>query len=73
MYFLNYLAGDLVDDARKAPMFDDPAYAWIKQNWATDASQLPMQSSESNRLPTYPLADKLPIYPFAKSVTSTCD
>lgn len=42
VYFLNYLAGDLLDDARKTPPFDDPAYAWVKQNWGGNALELPM-------------------------------
>ncbi len=42
VYFLNYLAGDLVDDARKTPPYDDPAYAWLKQNWGGNAFALPM-------------------------------
>lgn len=42
VYFLNYLAGDLLDDARKTPPYDDPAYAWLKQNWGGNAFTLPM-------------------------------
>jgi 5-deoxy-glucuronate isomerase len=42
VYFLNYLAGDLVDDARGTPPLDDPEYAWLKQNWDGNAFQLPM-------------------------------
>lgn len=41
-YFLNYLAGDLVDEQRKAPMYDDPRFIWIKENWATEPPSLPM-------------------------------
>lgn len=42
VYFLNYLAGDLLDDARKTPPFDDPDYAWLKQQWDGNALTLPM-------------------------------
>lgn len=42
VYFLNYLAGDLTDEARKTPPFDDPAYAWVKENWGGNALELPM-------------------------------
>lgn len=42
VYFVNYLAGDLVDEERKAPMYDDPNFVWIKENWATEPSSLPM-------------------------------
>jgi 5-deoxy-glucuronate isomerase len=42
VYFLNYLAGDLYDDARATPPYDDPAYAWLKNNWQGDALSLPL-------------------------------
>lgn len=42
VYFLNYLAGELYDDARATPPFDDPAYVWLKTNWQGDALTLPM-------------------------------
>jgi 5-deoxy-glucuronate isomerase len=42
MYFLNYLAGDLQDDARGTPPFDEPQFARIKQDWNTNAMQLPL-------------------------------
>jgi 5-deoxy-glucuronate isomerase len=42
VYFLNYLAGDLLDEARSTPPYDDPTYAWLKQNWGGNAWQLPM-------------------------------
>jgi 5-deoxy-glucuronate isomerase len=47
VYFLNYLAGDLVDDARRIPPFDDPDYAWLKQNWDGNAFPLPMFRAEN--------------------------
>ncbi|TAH49021.1 MAG: 5-deoxy-glucuronate isomerase [Chloroflexota bacterium] len=42
VYFLNYLAGELYDDARATPPYDDPAYAWLKTNWQGNALALPM-------------------------------
>ena len=42
LYFLNYLAGELIDDARKTPPFDDPDYAWLKDNYSANLMQLPL-------------------------------
>jgi 5-deoxy-glucuronate isomerase len=42
MYFLNYQAGDLVDEARKTPPYDDPEYVWIRDNWDKNVLQLPI-------------------------------
>lgn len=42
VYFLNYLAGDLQDEARKTSPFDDPAFAWLKENWGGNALELPL-------------------------------
>jgi 5-deoxy-glucuronate isomerase len=42
VYFLNYLAGDLLDEARGTPPVDDPEYAWLKQNWGGNALELPL-------------------------------
>lgn len=42
VYFLNYLAGELYDEARATPPYDDPAYAWLKQDWTGKAVSLPM-------------------------------
>ncbi len=41
MYFLNYLAGELVDDDRRIPPFFQPEYRWIDGNWEQDAMTLP--------------------------------
>lgn len=41
MYFLNYLAGDLLDDARATPPLDDDAFAWAKNNWDKNVMSLP--------------------------------
>ncbi len=42
LYFLNYLAGELVDDGRVTPPFDDPDFAWLKNDWEANQVELPM-------------------------------
>ncbi|MDX1522864.1 MAG: 5-deoxy-glucuronate isomerase [Anaerolineae bacterium] len=43
LYFLNYLAGELLDEARGTPPFDDPTFAWIKEgNWDNNRWNLPI-------------------------------
>ena len=42
LYFLNYLAGELLDEARATPPFDDPALAWLKNDWAANPMPLPV-------------------------------
>ncbi len=42
LYFLNYLAGDLFDEARATPPLDDPDFAWIKDDWKANPMPLPM-------------------------------
>ena len=42
MYFLNYLAGDLLDDARITPPCFHAAYTWIQDDWSAGAWQLPV-------------------------------
>jgi 5-deoxy-glucuronate isomerase len=42
MYFLNYLAGNLVDNERALPPLDDPDHAWIKDNWDAYDIKLPL-------------------------------
>lgn len=42
MYFLNYLAGELQDEARGTPPLDDPDFAWMKQDWDGKRLQLPV-------------------------------
>jgi len=41
LYFLNYLAGDLLNEARATPPFDDPTFAWIKDDWEANPMLLP--------------------------------
>jgi 5-deoxy-glucuronate isomerase len=49
MYFLNYLAGELVDDDRRIPPFFQPEYRWIDGNWDQDAMTLPTVTPEGAR------------------------
>lgn len=42
MYFLNYLAGDLLDEARATPPVDDVAFAAMKDDWSGGAWSLPV-------------------------------
>ena len=42
MYFLNYLAGDLLDEARVTPPVDDTDFAWMKQDWEGKRWTLPI-------------------------------
>ncbi len=42
LYFLNYLAGELIDDDRKTPPYDDPDYAWLKADYTRNLMQLPL-------------------------------
>ncbi|MDE2634885.1 MAG: 5-deoxy-glucuronate isomerase [Chloroflexota bacterium] len=42
LYFLNYLAGELIDDDRKTPPYDDPDYAWLKEDYTSNRMRLPL-------------------------------
>ena len=42
LYFLNYLAGELVDDERATPPYDDPDYAWLKDDYSANLMKLPL-------------------------------
>jgi len=42
VYFLNYLAGELLDDARGTLPLDDPDWGWIKEDWGGKAMGLPV-------------------------------
>ena len=46
VYFLNYLAGDLLNEARETPPYDDPDYAWIKDRWEENLLKLPIQGQK---------------------------
>ena len=40
LYFLNYLAGELIDDARSTPPYDDPDYVWLKDHYTVNVMKL---------------------------------
>jgi 5-deoxy-glucuronate isomerase len=51
MYFLNYLAGELQDEARGAPPVDDADFAWMKQDWEGGRLELPLGTAKRGRQP----------------------
>ena len=42
MYFLNYLAGDLVADERSTPPCFHSDHTWIESDWGAGSWQLPV-------------------------------
>ena len=42
LYFLNYLAGELLDEQRAQPPYDDPDYAWLKDDYTANLMRLPI-------------------------------
>jgi 5-deoxy-glucuronate isomerase len=42
VYFLNYLAGELLDEERARPPLDDFHYAWMKKDWEGNRLVLPL-------------------------------
>ena len=42
VYFLNYLAGDLLDEARGTPPYDDPDWGFMKEDWGFNGWELPL-------------------------------
>lgn len=42
VYFLNFLAGELMGEDRATPPVDDPDHAWIKDDWEKGAMDLPL-------------------------------
>jgi len=46
MFFLNYLAGDLLDEKRNAPLCFDEQYTWIHEDWEKSKWELPVVSSD---------------------------
>jgi 5-deoxy-glucuronate isomerase len=42
MFFLNYLAGELISEDRGIAPVDDPDHAWIKDNWDAYNLKLPL-------------------------------
>jgi 5-deoxy-glucuronate isomerase len=44
MWILNFLAGELIGDARATPPYFDPATTWIAQRWERSAVELPVRA-----------------------------
>lgn len=42
VYFLNYLAGDLLNDDRGKPPYDDPDWVWMKNDYEGSKLELPL-------------------------------
>ena len=42
VYFLNYLAGELLDDDRGTPPYDDPDWGWMKNDYDGNKLELPL-------------------------------
>ena len=44
LYYLNYMAGELLDGARATPPVDDPDWAWTRDAWDGRPLHLPIRS-----------------------------
>lgn len=45
VYYLNYMAGELLGEARATPPVDDPVWAWVKEDWSGNPLRLPLEES----------------------------
>lgn len=43
VYYLNYMAGELLEEHRATPPVDDPLWAWVKGDWAGRPLRLPLE------------------------------
>ena len=43
IYFLNYLAGDALHEARNYSAYEDPNTTWIKADWKANEMKLPIR------------------------------
>lgn len=43
LYYLNYMAGELQDEARATPPVDDAEWAWMREDWAGRPVPLPIE------------------------------
>jgi 5-deoxy-glucuronate isomerase len=41
VYYLNFMAGEAVGEARQTPPVDEARWAWMRQDWAGEAMKLP--------------------------------
>jgi 5-deoxy-glucuronate isomerase len=46
VYYLNYMAGDALHEARATPPVDDPDWGWMRQNWAGNPFDLETFTAE---------------------------
>ncbi|HKI58213.1 MAG TPA: 5-deoxy-glucuronate isomerase [Trueperaceae bacterium] len=44
LYYLNYMAGELQDEARATPPVDDADWAWMREDWEGRPVKLPIRS-----------------------------
>jgi len=42
VYYLNYMAGEALNEQRATPPVDDPHWGWMRQDWAGKPLELPM-------------------------------
>jgi 5-deoxy-glucuronate isomerase len=42
LWILNFLAGELLDEARATPPYFDPSSTWITEDWSKGATELPV-------------------------------
>ncbi len=47
VYFLNYLAGELLDEERARPPLDDRRYAWMRHDWEGKGLALPIARNDA--------------------------
>lgn len=52
VYFLNYLAGELIGDDRAKPPYDDPDWAWVKKDYEGGRISLPVGASNEKAMTT---------------------
>jgi len=44
LYYLNYMAGELLDEARATPPVDDTEWAWMREEWDGRPLRLPIRA-----------------------------
>lgn len=52
VYFLNYLAGELIGEERGRPPFDDPDWGWMKEDYEGGKMSLPVGASNEEEMTT---------------------
>jgi 5-deoxy-glucuronate isomerase len=54
MWILNFLAGELLDEARATPPYFDPQATWITEDWSKAQIELPVSGRERAGAPARP-------------------